>query len=264
MSGPRDVKEDLHVEDESDEDVGQPLPDSDDGVDPERQAADDEGHESDSDEDATGSDEGQEGQQDQVAPTRGQNRFQRLANEAREAKEKADRLEREMGEFRARSQPNVADQIRARREAELKAAQETGDPNQYYETRLRHQSEDTQYQINRIAFETADGRDAASFARLCARRPEIADLESEVEKQLAILRSQGGNAQREVVAKFLLGDRAFNRAAAAKTRAKTKADVERTRERGAPVRSGGDVPATRQRGGSEKQQRENRLKDIQI
>ena len=267
MSGQRDLEdEDLHVEDEGEPDEGLHAADSDEDLDPEGQAAEPEDGDDSVVDDALGGVDGKAGQGSaEVRPqSRAASRIQRLANEAKEAKATADAALRELQEFRQRSQPNQADLIRQRREAELKQAQEAGDTNAYYEARLRHQNEDTNFQIGQLRFETADTNDRSNFAALCARRPELAGLSDEVENQLRILRSQGGNAQREVVAKFLLGDRAFNRAAANKTRATKKAEVERNRERSTPSRGNSDVAGTRQKGGSERQSRENRLKDLNI
>jgi len=269
MSGQRDLEdEDLHVEDESDEDLRSNAADTDEDLDLKGQEPD----EIDEDRDAQGSDDALGGSD---APTgqgpaevrpqsRAASRIQRLANEAKEAKATADAALRELQEFRQRSQPNQADLIRQRRDAELKQAQEAGDTNAYYEARLRHQNEDTNFQIGQLRFETADTNDRSNFAALCARRPELAGLSDEVENQLRILRSQGGNAQREVVAKFLLGDRAFNRAAANKTRATKKAEIDRNRERSTPARGSGDVTPSRQKGGNESVARANRLKDLNI
>lgn len=251
-----------------------PEDELDDGLDPNEDGADAGDDESDvetgddSAEDDAGTDEGQEGR---PAPVRGRGErdYGRLRQERREAVDRVRNLERELAEARASRGHTPPDQSAARerqdrRDRELEAARLRG-PEDFTDTRLRHQQEDFDARLGQLQIATLDASDRSAFQTLCARNSVIDGLSDAVEQRLSDLRRQGGNAPRETIAKFLLGERAMQRAARAKGKQGKRGAQEIERERTKVRRGGGsDLQRGTQRGGDEKSKREDRLKDLQI
>lgn len=178
-----------------------------------------------------------------------ENRVQRLANERREAEERATAAERraEAAEARAREQESaLAERQRLARQQEL----DEMDPT---ERRLLL----AENEARQARFEAADGRDAQQFSAIVSQNPHLKGLAADVEKELKEARSKGLAPTREAVAKYLLGERAFKKlqeAPALKKAGKARVDQARGRPVGAgsdavksKVSDKGDTPEARER-----------------
>lgn len=173
-------------------------------------------------------------------PSRGENRVAKATREAKEAKEKADRLERELAEFRAQSRPQTPQETPQQREARLAAM----DPYERLQEELRETRRETQAFQQRLEFETRDNSDKVAYDALCQRAPIAAKLKDEVEQRLADMRKAGTTAPRETVLRWVIGDRALKNAGKATSRARKSADQNRERHQArAPAGGRGDAPA---------------------
>ena len=159
-------------------------------------------------------------------------RVQRLANERREAEERADAAERRLKavedemERRARA---VQDDLVARRRAEL----DEMDP---IERRLL----ENEQEARRARFEAADSRDQQNWRARTDRNPQLRSLEDDVEKELKAARNAGQNPSREAIATYLLGQRAMKALEQGpKVKAAAKKRVEQAR--GRPMGAGSNV-----------------------
>ena len=159
-------------------------------------------------------------------------RVQRLANERREAEERAEAAERRLKaieEEMERRAKAVEGDLAARRRQEL----EEMDP---IERRLL----ESENEARRARFEAADTRDAQNFRALVDKNPQLKGLADDVEKELANARRVGQNPERIAVAKFLLGTRALDALQAGpKVKAAAKKRVENAR--GRPMGAGSNV-----------------------
>ena len=160
--------------------------------------------------------------------TRKEGRVQRLANERREADERAERAEREAQELRDRLAQQETD---AMQRARLAREQELAEMDPTERRLLQAENEARQ-----ARFEAQDGRDRAAFDSLVARNPHLGKLAQDVEKELSLARRNGQYPTREAVAKFILGNRAFEQlqnAPKLKKAAKQRVDNARGRPMGA-------------------------------
>ncbi|MEK6591563.1 MAG: hypothetical protein AABZ67_00640 [Pseudomonadota bacterium] len=112
----------------------------------------------------------------------------------------------------------------------------------------------------------AEQSDVTKFEALCARNPTAAKLADAVEEKLAEMRAKGQNAARDVVLKFLIGDRALARNGLVNGKAKKRAAEAVERERGRAASPRGDARAERRRGGDENtpEARAKRLENVLI
>ena len=189
--------------------------------------------------------------------SRKENRVQKLANERREAeqarreseaearatKERADRLEAELAQFR--------NQRQQQEELEL-------DPE---ERRFRQMERD----VIQARFDAADSKDKQAFNSLISKNPELAKLTEDVEKRLDHVRkTQGVNPTREGILTFLLGERAKQAMLnAPQERKQAKRRVEQAR--GAPVGGRSDASASRSSDkGDSSEARERRLLNVRL
>ena len=161
-----------------------------------------------------------------------ENRVQRLANERRDAEERAEAAERRLKaieEEMERRAKAVEGDLAARRRQEL----EEMDP---IERRLL----ESENEARRARFEAADTRDAQQFRSVVDKNPQLKGLAADVEKELEVARRAGQNPSREAVAKYLLGNRAF---AALQEGPKVKAAAKKRVEqaRGRPMGAGSNV-----------------------
>lgn len=138
---------------------------------------------------------------------------QRAQRLAREARAEADRNARELAELRAEMQ-------RARQPAAETPEQEAArlalmDPEQRSEYRLNKALENQNRQFAQMQARLADQTDKSAFLAACAADPLLKSVAAEVETELANIRRQGQNVDREALANYLIGKRARTRAPAA-------------------------------------------------
>lgn len=197
--------------------------------------------------------------EDEVAArprSRAKARVEAALREAKAAREDA-RLAREEAAA-ARTSGHTADETR--REAELLANMDPFERREY-EANKRFQS--MEQNLARIEFRSVDANDKADFAAKAARTPALAAIADDVEKALGELRAKGQTAPRETIATYLLGQRALQRAAGARTRA-SKAGAERiARQTARPTGARSDVRAEAPRGDN-RSARAKRLEGLTI
>lgn len=213
-------------------------------------------------EDASGEDEGQAGQPDQVdgRTSRRENRVAVLARQAKEAKAENARLRQQLaGRSTA---PNPEDQRRAAEAEATRLAMMS--PEERIEYRIAQQEERHSRELAQVRFETTDRADVQSFEALCRRNPAAARLKDRVEQALAGERQRGFNYPRETVLKVLIGEQALKNAPRAQNAAQRQAADQRGRQAARPGAGRSDVASQGGRRGDEKQQRYERLKDVNI
>ena len=236
----------------------------DDGTtDAELDAAEAEGAEDERDEDS-GEDHDERGHEgdgqrpDKVAG-RAKNDFGRLREERREARERADRLERELAEVRRAQLGRGAEEAR-RAEDERLALMSTEEKLAYYRQQDQRVADQ---RFSTLQFQLQDERDADRFERLCDRNPAIAAVAEEVDRVLAAERAAGrAGASREIIAKYVIGDRALKNAGRTKGKAVKRAEASKKRETASAGATRSQQTKSDSRGGSEAEQRRKRLEGI--
>ena len=184
--------------------------------------------------------------------SRGERRFQRLANEARQAREEAARTRAELDRLNQRfSQPQQPD---PRAEQEYLSTLTTDERVNY----LLHKSSQThQSQMVQMQIAMADQNDRSEYATRCTTDKRAERYKDDVERTLGQLRSQGMNPKRETIYFYLLGQKVANGKPSAKQA--EQLDVRRRRQTTQPGRAGSDAGAPRGRRGSTL---EDRLADV--
>lgn len=192
--------------------------------------------------------------QSEIQP-RGSARFQRLANENREYRERLDRLERDRENERQQWQ---------RQQADLTAAQERDrlalmTPEERAEYRISQHRSETQREIQQLRIQTAMQTDKALYDAKAQNNSVYRRMASEVEVLFQEQVRKGQPTDRETILYHLLGKQAVNGAVNAKPRQQARRRVEG--QRVAPSSSKGD---TARRSGSRVSTAEERLKDVLI
>ena len=193
--------------------------------------------------------------------SRAERRIQALATKAKAAEDRAADVERQMNELKAAQQGRQTEEAARAEQARL----ELMSPDEKYDFLLRKQSADFDRKIGMLAFQQQDNADKVAFDSRCARAPYLADVAEDVERELANMRRQTGTtAPRETIAYYLLGKRAADRAAGAKTRQKKKGDANIARQTAKPGNARSDTGAGGGRRVSDQAARTKRLQDIQL
>ncbi len=215
--------------------------------------------------DAAGQDAGQEGQQGDVtrAQGRGARDYGRLRRQGRELAEE-NRLLREQLQQATRPAQKSPEQVRAEQEQERQRL-ELMTPDEkidYYRQKDRQESDQ---RFAALQMQLAENADRSAFDALCARDSRIASMRDDVERQLAEVRRGGGNTSREVIAKYLIGDRALKQAPRARQNQQSAADQRLARQAGKPTGSAkGDISRGRSEQLSDREARRKRLENMQI
>ena len=190
-------------------------------------------------------DDGSEVEEGQVAlvgdgekpRSRGETRFQKLSNSAREAGERAATAERKAQELERR-----LSQLEQPRETPDQIAQRLAlmTPEERLEYKLDQAERRNEQRISALTFQNQDVSDRSAFSSLCTSNPTAARYRDRVEQRLGEIRSQGQNVSRESLFKFLVGEDVVAKVGAAK--AKQTRDGERRikRESVLPGNSRGD------------------------
>lgn len=184
-----------------------------------------------------------------------------IRREAREAKAKADALEKEIEQLKRGGQQHQAPkETPEQRQAKLAAM--TPEARSEF---LRQ--EDRAYndaRFNQLAFQNFEATDKATFEAACARNPAVQAIRGEVEKEVAKLRENGQVVTRETAAAFLLGKKVLEGAPGARKKAQQRADDAKDRNKAKP--SGGRSDQTRQsrKSGDERAKRKERLMGMKL
>lgn len=167
---------------------------------------------------------------DEPAPepklTRGEERFQKLANERAEAKARADQAERERDFYRTQAEQAQARQNPPPIEEEL-------DPN------VKWQRE-TNQELARHRFQTNDTLDQAKFTMELSKKPAYAPFADDVEKRLDQFRRAGGNPTRLQVLTVIAGEKALEKLEKAPA-LKREAAARVKAAQGTPLRTASNV-----------------------
>jgi hypothetical protein len=188
--------------------------------------------------------------------SRGEARFQRLANETRAAREEAAQARRDADELR-RAQWQRDQHVSAQQEAERLALMT---PEERADYKIAKFERDATAREQRSRFETQNLIDKTSFEAKATVNPVYARYQDEVETRFQELMRQGKPTEREVILKFMLGERALssaNGAGSAKKAAQQRVERQKVNA-GSPK---GDMVAKRGKGASTPEQR---LKDVFI
>jgi len=178
----------------------------------------DEGLEGDVSESDEGQDEdpdaeGSEGQVDPEPrrPSRAQSRIQTLNTAAREAKERADRLEREVAELRAETRARQQ-QTQQESPTDRAARRALMDPMEAMREDLRESEQRTAALLQRTAMEAQEATDKLNYNTLLRERPNLKKFEAEVERVRLEQQAKGMFVPREVLLKLAVGDAALKAA----------------------------------------------------
>lgn len=142
-------------------------------------------------------------------------------------------------------------------------------PEEKFQYLLTKQADDTRRQVGALQFQMQDGGDRIAFQSLAARPDAVgkayASISDEVEQRLTDIRRGGGNASRETVAKYILGERAVASLSKTKPKQVARGQENIQRQQARPAGGRGDVPAGQQRrGGDERTARKARLENADI
>jgi len=186
-------------------------------------------------------DDGEQEQVDEPAPraSRGETRFQRLANEAKAAREEATRVRSELSELR-RAQQQSTQQLTAEQEAARLAVMT---PEERADYKLNAATRRFEQQASVLAFNSHDASDKALFEAKAVSNRVYAKYKDEVEDKLQELRSQGQNVPREQLLKWIIGDKAL--ATAANPRPAQKAAQRVAAQQVKPGTAKGDAASQR-------------------
>lgn len=204
--------------------------------------------------------EAQEGQVDGEVrkPSRGEVRFQKLSQTAREATERATRVEQQLAETTARlarlEKPPAQEHEPTREELALMT------PDELIDFKLGRATKDFQATLGQMQWNSYEAGDKASFNALKATDPLARKYGDEVETRLTAMRAQGQNVDRERLLTFIIGEKA--RANGGKAREKAQNTGQR-RIAAQTTRPGGqrsDQQGTRGKM-SEAEAREKRLEN---
>lgn len=186
---------------------------------------------------------------------------QEAKRKAKAAEERAEAAERRTAEFeRERQGQRTVEQQRLEQERVALMA-----PEEKTEYLLHKQQQEFNGRFGALEFRMQDAADRTGFESLCARVPAYQSVRDAVEAKLSEARKQGGNPNRETVAKFIIGENAVARAlrgGSAKQAAKGAARIAAQTTK--PVSGRGDVPGGERRGGSDRAARAARLGDMEI
>ena len=191
-------------------------------------------------------------------PSRGASRFQKLANEAREAREHAARVERELQEFKAEQSRRAAVVEKKEPTAEEMALWST---EQIIDYKLQKATGQYGQQLAQMQWNTQEANDKAAFERLQLSDPRAKKYAAEVEARLASIRKQNQNVDRESLFKFILGEKVYQNGSKAAAKQKKQGEAEIRRQKTNPPSGQSDVRGGRTQD-SEAEARRKRLENV--
>lgn len=198
-----------------------------------------EGAEDDEDEDAAAvvtEDAAHEDEEPAPRQSRGEKRFQTLANELkaeREARARNERLLEELRQERQRSRATVD----AEQEAQQLALMTVEERVEY---KLNKALAENQRQTQLMQFQAADASDKGTFEGKYRGHPKYGKYCDEVEAELLKSRQAGVNVARDVVLAAIIGRRVLNGTPSPTARKEAQGRVKRNTTRPADTRGGED------------------------
>jgi hypothetical protein len=191
-------------------------------------------------------------------PSRGEARFQKLSNAAKEATERAAKVEREFNEFKAEQ---------SRRAAVVEKKEPTADEMALWSTeqiidyKLQKATGAFSQNLAQLQWNTQEANDKAAFERLQLSDPRAKKYAAEVETRLASIRKQGQNVDREALLKFVIGEKVFSGGGKAAAKQKQQGAEQIRRQRTNPPSGASDVRGGRTQE-SEAEARRKRLENV--
>lgn len=222
---------------------------------------------SDQTDDASEQDEGQTDGEETVEevvadagkkPSRGESRFQKLANAAKEATERAARIDREFQEFKAEQSRRAAVVEKKEPTAEEMALWST---EQIIDYKLQKATGQFSQNLQQLQWNTQEANDKAAFERLQLSDPRAKKYAAEVETRLANIRKQGQNVDRESLLKFIIGEKVFTGGAKAARTQKKQGEDQIRRQKTNPPAGQSDVRGGRTQE-TEAEARRKRLENV--
>lgn len=153
-------------------------------------------------------------------PSRAQSRIQSLTTTAREAKEKADRLEREIADFRA-DERRRTQQAQQESPSDRAARRALMDPMEIMREDLRESEARTANALHQNAMQQQEVTDKQNYNSILRDAPHLKKYDAEVEKIRLEQQAKGMFVPREVLLDLAIGRAA--RAAATRQAPKAKA-----------------------------------------
>lgn len=191
-------------------------------------------------------------------PGRGESRFQKLANEAREARERASKVEREFNEFKAEQSRKAAVVEKKEPTTEEMALWST---EQIIDYKLQKATGQFGQTLQQLQWNTAEANDKAAYERLKLSDPRAKKYADEVETRLDNLRKQGQNVDRESLLKFVIGEKVFKGGGKAAAKQKKEGEAQIRRQTTKPPAGASDVRGGRTQD-SEAEARRKRLENV--
>lgn len=179
--------------------------------------------------------------------SRGETRLQKLANERNELRERLARLEGERDASNRHSpQPTRDPRAEYEREQALLTTMTADEKIAYYDNKNRQEFGRA---LQEVQASGQDKLDRIEFRDLCRDNKAYKSVAEQVEAKVKELRSRGQPVpEREVIAKFLIGEAFVSGGLKKAQAAQAKADTQARRQRGKPPAGGGDVIQEDRRG----------------
>lgn len=196
------------------------------------QEGDDVGGEEEDDEGTDDGEEGGKGQVEQPAKRgRANDTIRSLRRENQDYRRRLEDLERQ-----SRQQPQRQQQIdpveQARREEAERQRVALMTPEERFEYRMDQMQRQNQQFLQGVQMNLAEQTDKANFEAKSSVDPLYKKYAPLVEQRLSELRAQGQNVPREVLMKFMIGERALQKADGARSRQTKRAQSEARQQRG--------------------------------
>lgn len=193
-----------------------------------------------------GEDDAEPGEQaaqagEQRQPSRRDTRIETLTNSVKEERQRRSELERRLDSLLAgqpRQQQGESPEQRAQRFALLTPEERITETLR--ESEVRHASE-----MRTLQFSILDGNDRAAFEAKATVDPLVAKWKPRVEAELAILRQNGQNVDREKLMFYLIGKSAYEGRSKVVSKQRQAGQARVNAQRTRPSNSGSDTASNR-------------------
>jgi hypothetical protein len=193
-------------------------------------------------------------------PSRAQTRIQTLRVTAQEAKDKADRLERELADFRAEQRQRQQQTTQESPEARA-ARRALMDPLEVMREDLGESEKRTRDLLHQNAMQTQETNDKLTYNGILKDAPHLKKYDAEVEKIRLEQSARGIFVPREVLLDLAIGRAARAAATKGAPKAKAQAAARVAGQKTALARAAGDTATARGRQGDSP---EKRLENVPI
>jgi len=190
--------------------------------------------------------------------SRGGQRFQRLSDEVKRAREDADRARRELEDFRRQQWQ----QNQAQTEQEERSRMALMTPEERTEYRFTQHQRNTDRQLYQMQMQSAAMMDKATFDAMAVNNPVYRKYAAQVHERFEDQMRKGQPVDRVTILKHLLGELALDGAAAAPARRQARRRVEAQNVRPSSPKGDTERPGGRRTPGMS--EAESRLKDALI